>query len=102
MKKLYFLLVFLFFCGKVSFAQIVGGNVFLQGHWLEVGIDNMGAFGTCTSPPGYHAHGTASTFPSVCFSAGDKLDACYDWGHDGWGIGTPCEMGDYTIPGYPQ
>jgi len=75
---------------------------FWQGHWLEIGVDVMGAFGTCSSPIGYHVHGPAVADDSTCFHPGDELDACYDWGHDGWGVGVPCEMGDYTIPGYPQ
>jgi len=81
---------------------MVGTDVFLQGHWLEIGVDVMGAFGTCSSPIGYHVHGPAVADDSTCFHPGDELDACYDWGHDGWGVGVPCEMGDYTIPGYPQ
>ena len=31
-------------------AQMVGTDCFLQGHWVEVGINQMGGFGTCTSP----------------------------------------------------
>src|ERR1035437_8517677 len=84
---------------KGSFAQIVGTDVFLQGHWIEVGVDKMGAFGTCTSPMTYHAHPCCGLVP---FTAGTNLDVVYDWGHDGWSVGSPAEMGDYTIPGYPQ
>ena len=97
-NRLLLILGALLIFSSASFAQIVGGNVFLQGHWLEIGIDDMGAFGTCSSPPGYHAH----NFGAACFTSGAELDACYDWGHDGWSVGAPCEMGDYTIPGYPQ
>ena len=84
-----------------SFAQIVGGNVFLQGQWLEVGVDNMAAFGTCSSPVGYHAH-PACGCTGTCTTAASAMDASYDWGHDGWATGTPCLMGPYTQPGYPQ
>jgi len=94
MKKQYFLLVFTLFTlclGKVSFAQIVGTNAFLQGHWVEIGEITNGAFGTGTSPVGYHAH------PGF----GTGLGEVYDYGHDGWTVGTPTHMGDYTLPGFP-
>lgn len=103
MKKQYFFLVFLLLFmsyGNASIAQIVGTDCFLQGHWLEIGVDQMGAFGTCTSPAGYHPHTCYCT--TTCTSPSGELDAAYDWGHDGWAIGSPCMMGNYTIPGYPQ
>ena len=79
-----------------SFAQMVGGNVFMQGRWLEIGELNNGAFGTCSSPLTYHAHNGGATF-----TPGVSLGEVYDWGHDGWSVGTPPLMGDYTQPGYP-
>ncbi len=103
MKKNYFFLIITIlsftFC-KNATSQIVGGNVFLQGQWLEVGVDNMAAFGTCSSPATYHAHACCGTTP--CATSGAAMDASYDWGHDGWGTGAPCFMGPYTQPGYPQ
>ncbi len=92
MRKLYpnFLFVtFLILCTNVSFGQIVGTNTFLQGHWLEIGITQNGSFGACTSPAGYHPH------------TGTALAEVYDYGHDGWTVGTPAYMGDYTYPGSP-
>ncbi len=104
MKKNYFFLVFTilsFTFWNNSSGQIVGGNVFLQGQWLEVGVDNMGAFGTCSSPATYHAH-PACGCTTTCTTSSAAMDASYDWGHDGWAVGTPCLMGPYTQPGYPQ
>jgi gliding motility-associated-like protein len=98
--RLFLLTFFILSAARVSFSQIVGTDCFLQGHWIEVGIDKMGAFGTCTSPVGYHPHVCCGT--AVPFTSGGNLDVCYDWGHDGWSVGMPAEMGDYTIPGYPQ
>ncbi len=91
-----FLLITPFF----SKAQMVATDVFLQGQWLEIGVDDMGAFGTCSSPIGYHPHDCYCT--NVCLNSGAELDAAYDWGHDGWSVGSPCMMGNYTIPGFPQ
>jgi len=76
--------------GNHSFAQLVSPDVFLQGAYLEIGQDTMGAFGTCTSPAGYHPH-----------VSGTALAEVYDYGHDGWTVGAPPYMGDYTEPGDP-
>jgi gliding motility-associated-like protein len=68
----------------------VGGNLFLQGNYLEIGQIGNGAFGTCAAPPaGYHPHLTTG------------IAEVYDYGHDGWAVGSPPYMGDYTLPGTP-
>jgi len=102
MKKNYLVLAFVLMAlsnFNTSYAQIVGTDCFLQGKYLEVGINQMGGFGTCTSPATYHPHVCCGLTP---FTPGGNLDACYDWGHDGWSVGSPAEMGDYSIPGFPQ
>lgn len=78
-----------------SFAQIVGTNVFLQGAYLEIGEEGNGSFGANSSPTTYHSH----TY--VGSPAGGALAEVYDYGHDGWTVGTPPYMGDYTYPGTP-
>lgn len=89
-NRLLFVVVLLFLT-NVSFAQIVGPNTFLQGHWLEIGICPIGALGSTVAPPGtYHPH-----------PAGTNLAEVYDYGHDGWTVGAPPYMGDYTYPGSP-
>ncbi|MCD6013654.1 MAG: hypothetical protein K0Q79_3516, partial [Flavipsychrobacter sp.] len=98
-NRLLFLLLFLFFA-NVSRSQLVGTDCFLQGRWLEVGVDRMGAFGTCTSPGTYHPHVCCGVV--TAFTPGGNLDVAYDWGHDGWSVGSPALMGNYTIPGFPQ
>ncbi len=103
MKKNYFFLLLLSLSllpnVQVS-AQIVGTDCFLQGQWLEVGINRMGGFGTCSSPATYHPHLCCGT--GTAFTPGGALDAAYDWGHDGWSAGMPQLMGNYTQPGFPQ
>jgi len=84
----------LIFCIPVSFAQLVGGYGFLQGAFLEAGQAPNGSLGSDYSggtpaPAGYHPHG----FGGVAM--------VYDYGHDGWTVGTPPYMGDYTLPGTP-
>ncbi len=71
-----------------SQAQIVGTNVYIKGAYVEIGMISDGAFGAPAPPVGYHPH-----FGS--------LAEVYDYGHDGWAVGTPPFMGDYTYPGYP-
>src|SRR5438105_2116969 len=101
MKKQYFLLVFTVVsmcCGNASFAQLVGGSCFLQGHWLEIGLTPNASFGACTAPAGYHAHPyNGAPVPTP----GGQLAEVYDYGHDGWAVGAPPYMGDYTYPGSP-
>lgn len=97
--RLLFLLMLISFAGKIS-AQMVGTNCYLQGRYLEIGMCPNGAFGTCNPqgaiPAGYHPHTGATPGPS-----GTNLAEVYDWGKDGWAVGTPPFMGDYTYPGSP-
>ncbi len=92
MRKLYlsFLFLIVLLCGKISFAQMVGTQIYLPGHWLEIGQNNYGAFGANPPPAGYHP-----------FPGGSFLAETYDYGHDGWTVGAPPLMGDYTYPGSP-
>ena len=79
-------------------AQIVGTNLFLQGAYLEAGFQQNGAIGAgAAAPSGYHPHGTYT----VCGATGSFLGSVYDYGHDGWSVGTPPYMGDYSLPGSP-
>jgi len=98
MKKNYFFLILTIL--SVTFwnnstGQIVGTSAFLQGKYLEIGMQGNGSFGVCTgAPAGYHAH---------CPTCGctTALAEVYDYGHDGWAVGAPAYMGDYTYPGSP-
>ena len=72
-------------------AQMVGTNIFLPGHWLEIGLNNMGAFGASPVPAGYRAS-----------PVGSPLAEVWDYCHGAWGsCGTPPVYGDYTYPGTP-
>lgn len=99
MRKFYlsFFYTALFLLGSVgSYAQIVGTNCYLQGAFTEIGMNNNASFGTCNGngaiPSTYHPH-----LPAL----NQNLAEVYDWGHDGWAVGTPPYMGDYTYPGSP-
>lgn len=74
-----------------STAQLVSGDVFLQGNHVEVGIAPNGAFGSGgNAPSGYHPRGSSG----IGFVA--------DPAKDGWTTGTPTYFGDYFLPGTPQ
>ncbi len=93
-----FFLVLLSMSAKYSYAQFVGTNIFLQGAYLEIGMNNNASFGACNGngaiPAGFH--------PRALPAGGtNNLAEVYDWGHDGWTVGTPPFMGDYTYPGSP-
>ena len=109
MQKKYTLLFLLglFISHAASYAQMVGDNIYMQGHYLEVGLAPDGVLGaTRNAPTGYHQHpGTSFSVydPASCASStqANLLASVYDFGHDGWTTGTPHYMGDYTLPGSP-
>ncbi len=90
------LLVCVFFTRSVS-AQIVSGNLFLQGKFSEIGAQVNGSLGAPYAPTGYHPHSGAY----VCSSSSNTLAMVFDYGYDGWTTGSPPFMGDYTLPGSP-
>lgn len=100
MKKHYlFLFLFCLVVGgaKRINAQISGTNCFMQGRYLEIGEIGNGAFGASGIPAGYHPHLSGTGIPP----AGANLAEVYDYGLDGWAVGAPPYMGDYTYPGSP-
>ncbi len=94
MRRLHLLLLlFVLLVSNLCFGQLVGGvggQLYLPGHWLEIGQNDYGAFGANPPPAGYHP-----------YPAGSDLAETYDYGHDGWTVGAPPLMGDYTYPGSP-
>ncbi len=89
--KIFTLSLLLFISSQTIFGQIVGGsNVFLQGTYVEAGINTCGAFSSSALPPvGYHAN------------AGTGLSFVADSDMNGWDSGSPAFCGDYSIPGSP-
>lgn len=70
---------------------VVGGEVFLQGNFIEVGIHAAGSFGTAgVAPAGFHPKGV------------QQLGFVVDPGKDGWNTGSPAQSGDYFLPGTPE
>jgi len=101
----FFITAFLLFSLQAS-AQLDSCNVFLQGNYIEVGINSNGAYGSSiAAPPGYHPKGPADV-GNVCFPAacphGAGLGFVADPDKDGWTVGTPPYFGDYFLPGQPQ
>lgn len=91
MKKLLLIGCIFFSLIANSFTQIVGGDAFIKGNYVEGGINTCGAFATnSVAPFGYHPN-----------ASGDKLSFVADSDLDGWAIGTPPLCGDYIIPGAP-
>ncbi len=88
-------------------AQLVNCNAFLQGNYVEVGININGAFGSSeNAPAGYHARSLGSTMQNTCTGAcsggGNALGFVADPAKDGWTVGSPNYVGDYFLPGFPQ
>ena len=102
-KGLFFLFVYLFFAQNAS-AQLDSCNIFLQGRYIEVGINTNGAYGSSAgAPAGYHPKGAAGIIDS-CYGTcpTGNLGFVADPDKDGWTIGTPAYFGDYFMPGFPQ
>ncbi len=91
-----------------SRAQLVDCNVFLQGNYVEVGININGAFGSSVNAPtGYHPRGVANpsmqnTCTATCSTGPMSLGFVADPAKDGWTVGSPNYIGDYFLPGDPQ
>lgn len=75
---------------------VLSGDVFLQGNYIEVGINPAGSFGSqAPAPAGYHPR------PSYGQTSG-QLGFVADYGKDGWDVGSPPQTGDYFVPGSPE
>jgi len=98
MKKIYtalFIVSGVFAAPVAVQAQLIGTNIWLQGAYLEIGMNNNGSFGATTPPATYHP-----CYPGPA-PGGTYLAEVYDQGHDGWAVGVPTFRGDYTYPGSP-
>ena len=94
MKQLYTLLIAILSTFP-AFAQLVSGNAFLQGNYVEVGMAPCGSFGTTVnSPAGYHPRTNIANNTAMGFVA--------DADRDGWTTGTPGYVGDFFLPGVPE
>lgn len=71
-------------------AQIVGSDAFMQGNYVEAGINECGVFASSGPPPEGYAT------PSL-----SGLNFIADTDMDGWNVGDPNYCGDYAIPGSP-
>lgn len=66
----------------------VGGDVFLQGNYMEIGVSSSGSLGTANAAPAnYHPQGRANI--------------SYVVDTDGWTSGAAATAGDFTLPGSP-
>ena len=98
-----------------SYAQLVltgsaNCNAFLQGKFVEVGVNGNAAFGSSVAAPsGYHPKGgTGTTNPcnSTTGPGSTALGFVADPKKDGWTVGGtpagyPNYIGDYFLPGSP-
>ena len=68
--------------------QQVGGDILLQGNYMEIGVSSSGSLGTVNpAPQDYHPQG----FSGISY----VVDI------DGWDSGTQPTAGDFTLPGSP-
>jgi hypothetical protein len=73
--------------GKAAHEQ-VGGDVFLQGNYMEIGVSSAGSLGTANAAPsGFHPINRSN----ISF----RID------QDGWDSGLAPVSGDFTLPGTP-
>jgi hypothetical protein len=94
MKKLFFSFLSITTCLGINqtSAQIVGTNAYLQGDYVEIGINGNGGYiANATAPAGYHDEAGFTGFGMVA-----------DTDKDGWETGSPGFCGDYFEPGSPE
>lgn len=89
MKKLLIFLPLITLLILPSYSQMIGGQVFLQGYYTEVGISQCGVYGALNPPAGYNGN------------VGTALGFVADHQMDGWNTGVPNRCGDYFYPGSP-
>ncbi|MBM0203959.1 VCBS domain-containing protein [Micromonospora sp. STR1s_5] len=78
--------------GVANHAQ-VGGDTFLQGNYMEMGVSAAGSLGSANAAPsGYHPHGVAGATGGISY----VVDL------DGFSTGAPATAGDFTLPGTPE
>jgi len=83
------------FSTPVLNAQIISNEAFIQGNYVEVGVNSFGEYGTASpAPAAYH--------PKLDGSSSRNLGFVADPDQDGWGVGTPNYFGDFFFPGTPQ
>ena len=80
-------------------SQMVGGDVFLQGCFIELGISECGVYGSSATPP----EGPLGDYHGINFNG---LGFIADHEKDGWDVNTgvdePVFCGDYFTPGSPE
>ena len=89
-----FSVIFLSTLALSSRAQVVTGNGFIKGTYVEAGIRPNGAFGSSVSAPSDFTSATSSHY-------GGRVGFIADVGKDGWTTGTPHYIGDFFVPGTP-
>lgn len=97
MKNFKTLIVFVaFFVSNSLFSQIISNEVFIKGNYVEVGVNDYGAYGTNGyAPLDYH--------PRLEIGNSNRnLGFVADADKDGWAIGTPNYYGDFFYPGQRQ
>jgi hypothetical protein len=111
-KCICFLGVLFCFGYNESTAQLKDCNAFIQGNYIEIGVNYNGSYGSSTPPPpGYHAKfNFTSTRPKNSISctttpaSPERIGFVADPEKDGWStakVGSPNYMGDYFLPGVP-
>ena len=82
-------------------AVLSTGNAYLQGDYVEVGINQCGGWGTTTTAPqGYHARSGVTIASN--YNAQLSLGFVADSDKDGWTTGSPSKYnGDYFMPASP-
>ena len=97
MKRIYFSFVavlLLFIISQPLQAQLLGGNGFLKGNYIEAGVRPNGAFGSTVAAPSDYFFSTNPIY-------GGRVGFIADVGKDGWTVGSPAYIGDYFMPGDP-
>lgn len=75
-------------------AQVVSGNGFLKGNYVEAGIQANGSFGSSVSAPADFVASSVSHYSG-------RVGFIADVGKDGWATGNPAYIGDFFLPGSP-
>ena len=80
-------------------AQVADGSIFMQGNYVEIGINECGVYGSNDEPP----IGPLGAYHGINMNG---LGYIADHEKDGWDVSTepgqPVFCGDYFTPGSPE
>lgn len=76
-----------------------GGDIFLKGTYMEIGLNPGGGFGSRKVSATTSAPFSGTAVPAGYHNRTSQLGIVVDWNKDGWKVGNPAQSGDFILEG---